>query len=130
MSRVHRDHCGVPGTPDGWRAGDSTASIEGRPVTGGIMTTTGTVRDFAELRLADAEEAGGKGANLGEMTSAGLPVPPGFVLLRDAYRESVRAVGVDRELLRLHREALEASADEARLGELSSRCRELVSRPG
>ncbi|HOW94604.1 MAG TPA: phosphoenolpyruvate synthase [Mycolicibacterium fallax] len=94
------------------------------------MTTTGTVRDFAELRLADAEEAGGKGANLGEMTSAGLPVPPGFVLLRDAYRESVRAVGVDRELLRLHREALEASADETRLGELSSRCRELVSQAG
>lgn len=43
------------------------------------------VRDFSTLGLADAEEAGGKGANLGELVAAGLPVPPGFVLLRSGY---------------------------------------------
>jgi len=31
-------------------------------------------------------EVGGKGASLGEMTGAGLPVPPGFVLTAGAYR--------------------------------------------
>ena len=29
---------------------------------------------------------GGKGANLGEMTAAGLPVPPVFMLTIEAYR--------------------------------------------
>ena len=34
---------------------------------------------------------GGKGANLGEMTRAGLPVPPGFCLTAAAYREFLQA---------------------------------------
>ena len=88
------------------------------------------IKGFDELRLTDAEEAGGKGANLGEMAGAGLPVPPGFVLLRDAYLESMRAAGVDRELVKLHREAIAASGDETRLGELSNRCRDLVAWAG
>ena len=45
------------------------------------------VRDISALRITDAEEAGGKGANMGELVAAKLPVPPGFVLLRDCYRE-------------------------------------------
>lgn len=36
-------------------------------------------------------EAGGKGANLGAMVRAGLPVPRGFVVLTTAYREFVHA---------------------------------------
>ena len=43
------------------------------------------VRLFAELSRSDVEYAGGKGANLGEMTAAGLPVPPGFVVGAPAY---------------------------------------------
>jgi pyruvate,water dikinase len=42
---------------------------------------------FAKLRRTDVPIVGGKGANLGEMTAAGLPVPPGFVLTIDAYRQ-------------------------------------------
>ena len=40
---------------------------------------------FAELSASDLAQAGGKGANLGELTRAGLPVPPGFVIGTDAY---------------------------------------------
>ena len=40
----------------------------------------GVIAWFDELSKADAATAGGKGANLGEMTRAGLPVPPGFVI--------------------------------------------------
>ena len=47
------------------------------------------VRSFIELGRADSAVAGGKGANLGEMTHAGLPVPPGFVVTTDAYRAFV-----------------------------------------
>lgn len=42
---------------------------------------------FAKIRRADVPTVGGKGANLGEMTAAGLPVPPGFVLTIDAYQK-------------------------------------------
>jgi pyruvate,water dikinase len=42
------------------------------------------VRWFEKIRLADVGLVGGKGANLGELTVAGLPVPPGFVVTSDA----------------------------------------------
>ena len=44
------------------------------------------VRWFQETSKADVATVGGKGANLGEMTGAGFPVPPGFVVTVDAYR--------------------------------------------
>jgi pyruvate,water dikinase len=43
------------------------------------------VRTFADLSRADVEYAGGKGANLGELTAAGLPVPGGFVVGAPSY---------------------------------------------
>ena len=47
--------------------------------------TQTAVRFFDELSRADVAYAGGKGANLGELTAAGLPVPPGFVVGAPAY---------------------------------------------
>lgn len=46
---------------------------------------------FNELGRNDAGIAGGKGASLGEMAQAGIPVPPGFVILADAFREMLVA---------------------------------------
>ena len=43
------------------------------------------VRSFSELSRADVAYAGGKGANLGELTAVGVPVPPGFVVGAPAY---------------------------------------------
>ena len=40
---------------------------------------------FREIGKLDVEVAGGKGANLGEMTNAGIPVPQGAVLCAGAY---------------------------------------------
>ncbi|MCL6472812.1 MAG: phosphoenolpyruvate synthase [Firmicutes bacterium] len=40
---------------------------------------------FSEVGKDDIALAGGKGANLGEMTRAGLPVPPGFIVTSQAY---------------------------------------------
>ncbi|MFA6306747.1 MAG: PEP/pyruvate-binding domain-containing protein [Patescibacteria group bacterium] len=40
---------------------------------------------FKQLSYKDAGEAGGKGANLGEMTKTKMPVPPGFVVLAAAF---------------------------------------------
>ena len=88
------------------------------------------IRDISALRITDAEEAGGKGANMGEMVAAKLPVPPGFVLLRDCYRESMQAGGVDAELSALHREALDNAADTTRLAERCDRMQGLVHKAG
>jgi len=66
------------------------------------METQTYVRDIASLRIADAEDAGGKGANLGELVAADLPVPGGFVLMRSAYLDSMQAGGVDTELATQH----------------------------
>ena len=42
---------------------------------------------FSELRAADLPLVGGKGANLGELTHLGLPVPPGFCLTTVAFQQ-------------------------------------------
>jgi len=47
-----------------------------------------------ELGRDDLEIAGGKGANLGELIRAGLPVPDGFVVTTDAYERAADAVGL------------------------------------
>lgn len=44
-------------------------------------------RKFEKLGKGDAAIAGGKGASLGEMTQAGIPVPPGFVVLADSFNK-------------------------------------------
>jgi len=69
------------------------------------------VKEISELRITDAEEAGGKGANMGEMVAAELPVPPGFVVLRDSYLESMKAAGVAGDLNAAHREAMLRAGD-------------------
>jgi len=45
------------------------------------------VKPFKEIGKNDAESAGGKGASLGEMTQAGIPVPPGFVVTASAFEK-------------------------------------------
>lgn len=44
---------------------------------------------FDECNLRCVREVGGKAANLGEMVSAGIRVPPGFAVTKDAYQTSV-----------------------------------------
>ncbi|MDZ4221397.1 MAG: PEP/pyruvate-binding domain-containing protein, partial [Patescibacteria group bacterium] len=42
-------------------------------------------KKFSKLTKKSIPEAGGKGASLGEMTNAKIPVPPGFVVLADTF---------------------------------------------
>ncbi len=44
------------------------------------------VLDFEEIGAGDLATVGGKGANLGEMARAGLPVPSGFCVTTEAFR--------------------------------------------
>lgn len=53
-----------------------------------------SIRWLEDLDGSALPEAGGKGANLGEMVRAGLPVPPGFVVTASAYRAVLEANGL------------------------------------
>ncbi|MGB1252025.1 MAG: PEP/pyruvate-binding domain-containing protein [Candidatus Promineifilaceae bacterium] len=54
---------------------------------------------FSQLGKNDIPTAGGKGANLGELTAAGLPVPAGFVLTTGAYGAFVQANGLQEQIV-------------------------------
>lgn len=81
------------------------------------------VLDFHEIRKDDVMTAGGKGANLGEMTAAGIAVPDGFVITADAYRAFLKA----NDLEDIFTEELrKAGKDEAKLLEAAKKFRKLT----
>ena len=53
---------------------------------------------FSTIRASDLPLVGGKGANLGEMTQAGFPVPPGFCVTTAAFRQFMQASGRAEEI--------------------------------
>ncbi len=60
------------------------------------MQTTRAVIWFRDIGKDSVASAGGKGANLGELTQAGIPVPPGFVITAETYHTFVQEAGLDR----------------------------------
>jgi pyruvate,water dikinase len=56
------------------------------------------IAQLDDLRRDDIALAGGKGANLGELTRAGVRVPPGFVITADAYSSFLDAAGIRARL--------------------------------
>jgi pyruvate,water dikinase len=83
------------------------------------------IKWFDEIGLADAESVGGKGANLGELTAAELPVPPGFVVTSAAYLAAVDASGA-RQRLREIRATLTPETDDAALNAACAQAREAI----
>ena len=58
---------------------------------------------FADVGRESVALVGGKGANLGELTQANIPVPPGFIVTTRAYRRFIEQSGLLpllRQLLR------------------------------
>jgi pyruvate,water dikinase len=53
---------------------------------------------FSSISRCDVPIAGGKGANLGDMVQAGLPVPPGFVITSEAYKCMLISSGLDETI--------------------------------
>ncbi|WP_458404661.1 phosphoenolpyruvate synthase [Methanobrevibacter sp.] len=77
------------------------------------------VKKFEELSKSDIGIAGGKGANLGELTQAGIPVPPGFVVTAQAYQKFMDEAGINDQVMSILDEidindtkALQAAAEE------------------
>ena len=57
------------------------------------------VEFFEELGKEDVDVAGGKGANLGELTNAGINVPPGFVITSETYDKFIKETGIFDEIM-------------------------------
>ena len=60
---------------------------------------------LAQLNKSDIPSAGGKGANLGELVQAGIPVPPGFVVSTAAYDAFVQANKLQAQIVNLAAQA-------------------------
>src|SRR3989339_675169 len=56
------------------------------------------VKNLSQLSKSDVRIAGGKGAALGELIRAGLPVPPGFVVTTDAFDRFAETNGLNVEI--------------------------------
>jgi pyruvate,water dikinase len=103
----------------------------GRPPTTGMGTTPPTLPSqailwFAQIGRGDTALAGGKGANLGEMRQAGLPVPDGFVVTAPAFRYAMECAGVRQDLMSRFGEAQSKASDPDALEALSSALRATV----
>jgi pyruvate, water dikinase len=57
------------------------------------------VKWFEDIGKADVHKAGGKGANLGELVKAGLPVPPGYVITAQAYLLFITESGLSQKIV-------------------------------
>ena len=53
---------------------------------------------FKDLNKDSIPIAGGKGSNLGEMYNSGIPVPPGFAVTAQAYKEFLDSTGIQKEI--------------------------------
>ena len=79
---------------------------------------------FESLLRGDVAIAGGKGANLGEMARAGLPVPPGFVITPAAFLAVLEETGIRHRLLALFKAV--DTEDDAGLSRSSKEMQQLV----
>ena len=53
---------------------------------------------FDECTTTERPLVGGKNASLGEMTRAGIRVPPGFAITTTAYQDFVRQAGISTQI--------------------------------
>lgn len=70
------------------------------------MSKYNYIKWFDEIGKGDVGIVGGKGANLGELTSFGLPVPPGFCVTATGYTKFIKYAELD-EVVKLLMEAVD-----------------------
>lgn len=81
---------------------------------------------FKDISKEDIPTVGGKGANLGEMTRAGFPVPNGFVVTVHAYRAFIEAAHIKAKIEEaLHN--LDVS-DSKKLDEAAKKVQHIITR--
>jgi pyruvate,water dikinase len=81
---------------------------------------------FENLRKTDIPSVGGKNANLGEMISAGLPVPPGFAITAYSYKEFIEKTGIAHKIYEVIQETVKDKNDPKQYEVASKKIRELI----
>ena len=103
--------------------------MDGEP-NGQELVAAPVVIPLERLSRHDIPMAGGKGANLGELTRAGLPVPGGFVVTAAGYLRAMEEGGVRLELQEGFADACARADDPAALAAAAARLRSLVRKAG
>ena len=82
------------------------------------------VRWFSELDKNSGKFAGGKGANLGEVSKTDVPVPPGFVVTAQAYDYFIEKAGIKDKIKETLNEI--EYEDTKQLNKATTKIRELI----
>ena len=89
------------------------------------MTDDGAlVRGIDAIRTSDRPTVGGKAASLGELTGAGVPVPPGFVVTTAGFTRVIATVDPD---LALRRQLEDVAADDTTVDRAAGTLRERIT---
>ncbi|MEM2971617.1 MAG: phosphoenolpyruvate synthase [Candidatus Bathyarchaeia archaeon] len=81
---------------------------------------------FENLRRTDIPSVGGKNANLGEMTSAGIPVPPGFAITAYSYKKFIEETEIASKIYEIIGKTVTNPSDPAQYEIASKKIRELI----
>ena len=81
---------------------------------------------FENLRKTDIPSVGGKNANLGELTNAGIHVPPGFAITAFSYKRFIQETGISSKIYEIIKDTI-TNPNEPKLYETASKkIRELI----
>ncbi|UCB60040.1 MAG: phosphoenolpyruvate synthase [Candidatus Bathyarchaeota archaeon] len=81
---------------------------------------------FDELSKEDIPIVGGKNANLGEMIQIGIPIPPGFSITAQAYKEFIIQTGIAQKIYKTIKEIVINTDDPRQYNEASNKVRKLI----
>jgi pyruvate, water dikinase len=91
-----------------------------------MIPTNKAIVWFDEVGKDDVSSVGGKGANLGELTNAHIPVPPGFIVTSKAYYDFVKITGV-AEIIREKLNGLDTS-NSRQLQQVSEEIQDVITK--
>jgi len=81
---------------------------------------------FEDLRKEDIPLVGGKNANLGEMTQAGIPIPPGFAVTAQAYEKFITETGIAKKIYKTIEETIADAESPKQFEEASQGVRKII----
>ncbi|MEM3794149.1 MAG: phosphoenolpyruvate synthase [Candidatus Bathyarchaeia archaeon] len=81
---------------------------------------------FDELGKDDIGLVGGKNANLGELRSFGIPIPPGFAITSHAYKRFLHETGIADRIYAIIEETIKDGTDPAQFDEASRKVRSIM----
>jgi pyruvate,water dikinase len=83
---------------------------------------------FGDLRKTDVPLVGGKNANLGEMISSGLPVPPGFAVTAYSYEKFIKETHIAEKIYEIINETVTDKNDPKQYDAASKKIRKLIEK--